>query len=144
MFRALPVVVLYVFGVLLYSFNIYSRIPADLGGGDYSDTASVRIGIGNPGIGSMPQEVMETPTCTHDVTIIDETGDNYYVALSDDKGTSRFGLPPDPSDSRPATIIWREGIYFPAIYAINRKNIVSIASYRRVDGRSVEKHSCEV
>ena len=108
-----------------FAYRLFPLVPADKGGGDYSQSRDARVCF-VPDKAWVPPGLTDVQgsdnRCSVRVKVIENTDPMIYVARSDDKGSSDELSQVDP----PAAEVWSEGKYFPKIFAIPRASVAFI------------------
>jgi hypothetical protein len=122
--RALVLGCLFVLGVFSFAHNVFNHIPAEKGGGDFSQASDSQICFSDAHRVSIPVglllDINRQPLCTMPVKIIEETSTDIFVARSTDRGNRSESNVPNPA------ALWRSGEYYPVVFQINRRFITSI------------------
>ena len=115
---------LFLLGVFSFAHTVYNHIPAEKGGGDFSQTSDSQVCFSDAHRMSIPVglllEINRQPLCTVPVKVIEETTTDIYVARSSDRGSRSENDVPNPA------ALWRSGEYYPVVFEISRSVISSI------------------
>jgi len=115
---------LFLLGVFSFAHTVYNHIPAEKGGGDFSQMSDSRVCFPDVHRTSIPVglllDINQQPLCTVPVKVIEETSTDIYVARSSDRGSSSEKDVPNPA------ALWRSGEYYPVVFEISRSVISSI------------------
>jgi len=115
---------LFVLGVFSFAHTVYNHIPAEKGGGDFSQSPDSQICFSDAYRTSIPlglvADLDRTPVCSVPVKVIEETTTDVYVARSSDRGNRSEQDVPNPAS------LWRSGAYHPAVFEVSHGAISSI------------------
>lgn len=120
---------LFLLGVFSFAHTVYSHIPAEKGGGDFSLTSDSQVCFPEAHRMSIPAglvgESSGQPLCTVPVKLIEENATDIYVARSSDRGNYSETEVPNPA------ALWRSGKYYPVVFEISRSVISSVIIFNR-------------
>jgi hypothetical protein len=115
---------LFVLGVFSFAHTVFNYIPAERGGGDFSQVPDCQICFSGSGHSSALNNLLlegnGRPPCSVPVKIVEETSADIYVAKSADRGGR------SPSDVPNASELWRSGEYYPVVFQISRSVVDSV------------------
>jgi hypothetical protein len=100
---------LYFLTVLTFSYTIYPNIPANRGGGDFTEAPAIVVYYDNRQTNAVPKEINRGGV-SQPLVLIEESEKWLVVADSQDGGGPKA---------------WRDGEGKPQIYSINRDSVVS-------------------
>ncbi len=109
----------YYLSVLTFAFNVYPFIPAERGGGSFTETPLATLRFKGDASGALPLGLLDCRSakcdCTKPLVVIEETNYSIFVADPDDAG---------------GPFAWRVGAR-PAITSVNRDQIASVSYHAR-------------
>jgi hypothetical protein len=120
---------LFILGIFSFAHTVYNHIPAEKGGGDFTQSPDAQICFSDVQRTSIPVGLIESfdrqPICTVPVKIIEETSGEAYVARSSDRGSHSEKEAPN------SAALWRSGTYYPVVFEVSRSTISSIVTFNQ-------------
>lgn len=120
--RATVIGSLYILTVFSFAHTIYNHIPAEKGGGDFSEAPDATVCFLESYRSSVPSGLVanfgQNPLCTVPVKIIEETPLAVYIARTSDRGSH--------TEVSSAPVLWRAASYYPVVFNVSKASIGSV------------------
>jgi hypothetical protein len=115
---------IFLLGIFSFSHTVYNHIPAEKGGGDFSELPDARVCFSDTYRTSIPTGLLaganQQPSCTVAVKVLEESSTDVYVARSSDRGAMSVTDAPNPA------VLWGSGSYRPVVFDISRSAVSNI------------------
>jgi hypothetical protein len=115
---------LYLLTVFAFVHTVYNHVPAEKGGGDFTNTPDAKLCFVESARSSIPvglaADTKRTPLCTVGVKVIEETPSTVYVALASDRGSY------SEKDYPNAPVLWRSGLYYPVVFGLSKATVAAL------------------
>jgi len=115
---------LFLLCVFSFAHTVFNHIPAEKGGGDFSETADSKVCFYDAYRTSIPVSLLAEPNnqplCTVPLKVIEQGTSDVFVARTSDRGSFSPEEAPDPA------ALWRSDKYHPVVFDLNRAEISSI------------------
>jgi hypothetical protein len=115
---------LYLLSVFAFAHTVYNHVPAEKGGGDFTNAPDATLCFLESARSSIPVGIAadpnRTPLCTFGVKIIEETPSTVYVAKSSDRGSY------SAKDYPNAPVLWRSGLYYPVVFGLSKATVAGV------------------